>query len=80
MAEQGQIKRLSRHGNSSALVIDRPILDLLGIDYQTELKMTTDGTRLIIEPLRKKERQSHFARVLKKTGKTNAELFKRLAE
>jgi antitoxin MazE len=77
---QGQIKRLARHGNSSALVIDRPVLELLGIDDQTELKITTDGTRLIIEPLSAEERKMRLEAVVKKTGQQNAELFKRLAK
>lgn len=76
----GQIKRLARHGNSSALVIDRPILEMLGIDDQTDLKVTTDGKRLIIEPLSEEERNMRFEKVLKKTGQKNADLFKRLAK
>jgi len=34
------IKKLSKHGNSLALVIDKPILELLGIDEETELEFT----------------------------------------
>ena len=45
------IKKLTRHGNSHALVIDRAVLDLLKIDDDTPLEISTDGTRLIIEPI-----------------------------
>ena len=76
----GQIKRLARHGNSSALVIDRPILEMLGIDDQTDLRITTDGKRLIIEPLSEEERKMQFEKAMKRTGQKNAELFKRLAK
>ena len=31
------IKKLVRHGNSRALVIDKPVLDLLNIDEDTEI-------------------------------------------
>ena len=62
---QGQVKRLSRHGNSRAVVINRPILELLGINEQTDLRLTTDGKRLIIEPVTGEERQSHFQEILK---------------
>lgn len=65
----GQIKRLARHGNSSALVIDRPILEMLGIGDQTDLKITTDGKRLIVEPLSEEERNMRFEQVTQKTGK-----------
>lgn len=42
---------LLSHGNSLTLVIDRPILDLLKIDTDTPLEISTDdGTRLIVAP------------------------------
>lgn len=43
-------KKLTRHGNSRALVIEKPILDLLGIDDNTTLQVYTDGESLIITP------------------------------
>jgi antitoxin MazE len=45
-------KKLSAIGNSLGLVIEKPILELLDIDRDTELEMTTDGHRLIVEPIR----------------------------
>ena len=45
------LKKLTKHGNSLALVIDRPILDLLKIDTDTPLDISTDGTRLIVAPV-----------------------------
>jgi antitoxin component of MazEF toxin-antitoxin module len=44
-------KNLSAIGNSLGLVIEKPILELLGITRDTELEITTDGTRLIVEPV-----------------------------
>jgi prolyl-tRNA synthetase len=41
-------KTLVKHGNSLALVIDKPILDLLNIDGSTPLNVTTDGRLLFI--------------------------------
>ena len=45
-------KRLQAIGNSAGIIIDRPILDLLGITADTELDLKTDGERLIITPVR----------------------------
>ena len=45
------IKTLRPVGNSLGLIIDRPILELLGIDRQTRLRVTTDGKVLYIEPV-----------------------------
>ena len=42
------IKYLTRHGNSLALVIDRPILDLLKITPEAPLEISTDGQRITI--------------------------------
>ena len=50
-------KKLSAIGNSLGVVIEKPILELLDIDRDTELDMKTDGQRLIIEPVRKGKRQ-----------------------
>ena len=43
-------KKLIRIGKDFAIVIERPILELLDISATTELEIRTDGTRLIIEP------------------------------
>lgn len=44
------IKKLIVIGNSYGLLIDKAILDLLRITPDTELEISTDGRRLIIEP------------------------------
>ena len=43
-------KRLTRVGNSQAIMIDKPIMDLLGITMDTDLEITTDGQGLHIYP------------------------------
>jgi antitoxin MazE len=50
-------KKLSAIGNSLGVVIEKPILELLDIDRETELEMTTDGQRLIIEPVRQRRKR-----------------------
>jgi antitoxin MazE len=54
------VKKLTRHGNSLALVIDRPILDLLKIDPETPLDVTTDGKHLIVAPAKPSARREKF--------------------
>jgi len=46
------IKTLTPIGNSLGLIIERPILNLLDIDRDTELEITTDGKTLMIQPVR----------------------------
>ncbi len=74
------IKKLTRQGNSSALIIDRTLMDLLQIDHETPLKVTVEGRRLIVEPLTEAEREAKFERLLKQTTEQNRELFRKLAE
>jgi hypothetical protein len=45
------VKRLTKHGNSLALILDRGILKILRIDAKTHLRLTTDGRSLIVTPI-----------------------------
>jgi len=45
-------KKLTAIGNSLGVIIERPILDLLNIDRDTVLEITTDGVGLFITPRR----------------------------
>lgn len=49
------IKKLSKYGNSLAVLIDKPILELLNINEKTPLRIKTDGRSIIIEPVRVSE-------------------------
>jgi len=42
------IKKLTKHGNSYALIIDKPILELLHFTIKCDLEITTDGESLTI--------------------------------
>ena len=74
------IKKLSKHGNSLALVIDRPILELLGIDEGTSLSISTDGEALVIVPARDKKRRKRFEEAVASTSRRYGKTLKRLAE
>jgi antitoxin MazE len=74
------IKKLTRHGNSLALVIDRPILDLLNIDPDTPLEVTTDGKQLIISTAAPSERRDRFNAAQELAHKKYGKAFQKLAE
>lgn len=72
-------KNLTTIGNSMGIIIERPILDLLGFTRETPLEMKTDGQRLIIEPAtstREELVREATARAIKNHEKT----FRKLAE
>lgn len=73
-------KRLTKHGNSLALVIDKPILDLLNIDSETPLDLSTDGRRLIVAPAEQSARRRKFEAAQHTAHKRYGKAFQRLAE
>ena len=74
------VKLLTKHGNSYALIIDRPIMDLLKISPDTPLDITTDGSRLTIQPMNAEQRRERVAESLKKINKRYGRTLKKLAE
>lgn len=71
-------KKLSAIGNSLGIVIEKPILELLDIDRETELEMTTDGRRLIVEPVR--ARRTKVLSSARKVMTAHGETFRKLAK
>ena len=74
------IKKLCKHGNSLALVIDRSILDLLKIDENTPLEVSTDGQALIVAPVRDEAHRKRFEAARESTNERYGDVLKRLAE
>jgi antitoxin component of MazEF toxin-antitoxin module len=74
------LKTLTRTGNSLALVLDRPLLEAVGIDESTKLEVSTDGDVIVISPVRPKKRTKKLAKILDALDEKYAGAFKRLAE
>ena len=74
------IKKLTKHGNSLALVIERGVLDLLKISEKTPLEISTDGQVLIVAPAHEKSRRKAFDDALVKTNQRYGRMLKRLAD
>jgi antitoxin component of MazEF toxin-antitoxin module len=73
-------KTLIKHGNSLALVIDKPILEMLEISPDTPLELSTNGDVLMIKPVRDKARQEKLRASLEKINRVFGDELKRLAE
>lgn len=74
------VKHLTQHGNSAALVIDKAILELLKITFETPLEFTTDGKSLIVSPIRNKKSAKRFRAALEAVNRRHARTLKALAE
>ena len=73
-------KTLTRHGNSLAIVIERPILELLNADASTVFDVSTDGTALVLTPIRDKDSATAVHSAIEKVGKRYAKSFEELAK
>ena len=74
------VKTLTKHGNSLALVIDKPILELLNISDETPLSVTTDGKSLVVSPVTDEHEEAKFRAAMKKAHKRFGRMLKELAE
>ena len=74
------IKKLVKHGNSSALIIDKPIIEMLHIDDNTNLELSTDGVNIIISPVRGINRSNMLKNSLQKINEKHSKTLKKLAK
>ena len=74
------IKTLKKHGNSMALVIEKPIMEALGIQADTPLQVTLNGNTLMITPTHVGVGQERVKQVLKKMRRRYGAMLKRLAD
>jgi antitoxin component of MazEF toxin-antitoxin module len=73
-------KKLTRTGNSLALVLERDLLESTGITAATTLEVSSDGEVIIISPVRSAKRTERLRQVMARAHDRYAGTFKRLAE
>jgi antitoxin component of MazEF toxin-antitoxin module len=73
-------KKLIRHGNSLALVIDKPILELLNVSGDTPFEITTDGRNLILSPQSEENGEQDIIKSLEKINTKFGNALRRLGE
>ena len=73
-------KRLTKTGNSLALVLDKPLLDHVRIGANTPLEISTDGEVIVISPVRARRRTGKLKRVVEEAHRRYGGVFRRLAD
>jgi len=77
-------KRLTKIGDSTGLVIDKPILDLLGLARGDEVELKIENERLVVGPVEASARaERHRAKFAKAKARVHANVgtaLKKLAE
>ena len=74
------VKKLTRHGNSDALVIDKPLMELLHLKSGGSVRIETDGRRLIIEPASSKSSQKELKDWLKAEDSRYGSVYRALSK
>jgi len=74
------IKKLTRTGNSVALVLDKPLLEELGLDDSSEVEISTNGDVLVVTPVRDATRGRRLKRIIDRLDDRYGGVFRRLAE
>ena len=73
-------KKLIKHGNSAALVIDKPIMEMLNITNETTFELSTDGKNLILSPQLEHTQEKNILDSLEKINKKYGSVLRRLGE
>ena len=73
-------KKLTRSGNSVALVLDKPLLEQLGMDENAEVELSTNGDVLVVTPIRDAARRRKLRKIVEQMDEQYSGVFQRLAE
>ncbi len=73
-------KTLTKHGNSLALVIDKPILELLQATPGTPFEIISDGRSLVLTPVRSDDQERKFNDAVEMVHKRFGNAMRKLAE
>ena len=74
------IKTLKRHGNNMALVIEKPMMEALGITEETPLQVTVNGNALVVTPANVGVGPERMKAITKELRKRYGPMLKRLAD
>ena len=74
------IKKLTRTGNSVALVLDKQLLDAANLDPDDPVEVSTNGRVVVIAPVRSKRDTERLARGKELMHAKFAGAFRRLAK
>jgi len=74
------VKKLIQHGNSVALIIDKPIMEILNITNETTFELSTDGKNIILSPQTENNQEAAIIQSLEKINKKYGTVLKRLGE
>jgi len=66
-----RVKRLVKHGNSQALILDKSLMDVAGIEPNSLVAIDIKDNRLVIGPAEPATEEEHMAKVKASMAKGN---------
>jgi len=73
-------KKIIQHGNSAALILDKPLLELLKLEIGSSIEITTDGRNLILSPTNHQSNEKDLLNSLEKINHSYGRTLKKLGE
>ena len=73
-------KKLTKHGNSLALVLDKPLLQLLKINEETVLEISIKNGSLVISPIKKSKKSKKVEEIADHIMDKYSDAFKKLSK
>ena len=78
--DANQLKKLSKNGNSVSVIIEKPMLEVLGATPDSFVKRIIEGNKLILEFISLEEREQMIKAASERILKRHANTFKKLAK
>lgn len=73
-------KKLTKVGNTQAVVLDKTLLSLVDADSDSIFKISIEGKKIVLEPLTQKEVDRLALEASDKIRRTQKNVFKKLAK
>ncbi len=73
-------KKLTKVGNTQAVVLDKTLLSLVDADTESTFKISVDGKKIVLEAMTQKEVDRMALEVSDKIRKVQKNVFKKLAK
>ena len=73
-------KKLTKVGNTQAVVLDKTLLSLVDADTESTFKVSIEGKKIVLEPMSQKEVDRMALEASDKIRKTQKNVFKKLAK
>lgn len=73
-------KKLTKVGNTQAVILDKTLLSLVDADTESTFKVSIEGNKIVLEPMTQSQIDKMSLEASEKIRKTQKNVFKKLAK